>query len=168
MVRFLQLIIPAVAAMAAASCKHERHSAQEVINKLNLTANVEKGWFVETFADPDRFNNRTYSTAIYYLLEGREGASYWHKVDAVEVWHHYAGAPLRLDLSYNNGTATRHRVLGDDIFKDQRPQVVIDKNEWQRAQSLGDWTLVGTTVAPGFTADGFELAAPDWQPNDGI
>ena len=149
-----------------------KHSAQDVVQALNLTANVEKGYYVQTFVDPATVpgGNRSYSTAIYYLLEGAVGPSVWHEViDAAEVWHHYAGAPLRLDLSWNNGTATRHRVLGKDIFEDQAPQIAIAKGEWQRAESLGLWTLVGTTVAPGFEADAdsYALAAPGWQPNDG-
>ncbi|PSN74155.1 DUF985 domain protein [Corynespora cassiicola Philippines] len=145
----------------------EHRSAQEIIDKLNLTANVEKGWYIETFEDPGRYGNRSYSTAIYYLLEGAVGPSIWHTVDSVEVWHHYAGAPLRLDLSYNNGTPTVSKTLGKDLFDNQAPQIVIDGGRWQRAESLGQWTLVGTTVAPGFDENGFELADPDWEPNDG-
>lgn len=163
----VMLLLQGIAATPSRHGGIEARSAQEVIQKLNLTANVEKGWYIQTYEDAGTVNNRSYSTAIYYLLEGSVGASYWHKVDATEVWHHYAGAPLRLDLSYNNGTPTNHRVLGKEIFDNQAPQVVIEKNQWQRARSLGDWTLVGTTVAPGFDESGFELATPDWEPNDG-
>ncbi|KAF2108379.1 cupin superfamily protein [Lophiotrema nucula] len=164
----LALLAHGIAAAPHKPGKGPLHSAQEVIQKLNLTANPEKGYYIQTYEDPGEYNGRSYSTAIYYLLEGRVGASYWHKVDATEVWHHYAGSPLRLDLSWNNGTSTQHRVLGDDIFSAQRPQVVIEKQLWQRAQSLGEWTLVGTTVAPGFSEAGYEIASPDWEPNDGI
>ncbi|ORY01054.1 cupin family protein [Clohesyomyces aquaticus] len=146
-------------------CDVDTWSAQDVIQTLNLTANVEKGYYIETFADQAKINNRSYSTAIYYLLEGKVGPSYWHRVDAPEVWHHYAGALLRLDLSFDDGKPVDHRVLGKDIFHGQAPQVVINKMQWQRAESLGEWTLVGTTVAPGFTEGGFELAPPDWQPS---
>ncbi|KAF2649532.1 hypothetical protein K491DRAFT_698012 [Lophiostoma macrostomum CBS 122681] len=145
----------------------QTRSAQDVIQALNLTANVEKGYYVQTYEDPGTIGNRSYSTAIYYLLEGSVGASYWHKLDATEVWHHYTGAPLRIDLSWNNGSETRHRILGSDIFKGQSPQVAIEKQQWQRARSLGAWTLVGTTVAPGFDESGFELASADWSPNVG-
>lgn len=122
-----------------------RHTAQEVIAKLNLTANVEKGFYAQTFEDPDKVDNRSVSTAIYYLLEGVEGPSYWHRVDAVEIWHYYAGAPLTLSLSHDDGQPVRQTVLGPDIFNGERPQVAIQKMEWQHARSLGDWTLVGTT-----------------------
>lgn len=121
-------------------------SAHEIITKLNLTANVEKGYYAQTFVDPVLVNgNRSASTLIYYLLEGKDGDSVWHRVDAAEVWHYYAGAPLTLSLSYNNGSATEKHVLGQDIFNNESPQVVIMENQWQSARSHGDWTLVGTT-----------------------
>lgn len=143
--------------------------AEDVIEKLGLEPNPEKGFYRETFEDSVTSNNRSYSTAIYYLLEGKVGPSYWHRVvDAVEIWHFYSGAPLRLELSWNNGTATQQRILGYDIFDNQSLQVVIEKGQWQRAESLGSWTLVGTTVAPGFTESGFEMPEPGWEPNRGI
>lgn len=138
-------------------------SAQEVISQLNLIPNPERGWYIQTFEDPEKINNRSASTAIYYLLEKGE-VSYWHRLDATELWHYYAGAPLQLSLSFDDGEPVRLRTLGPDIFDDQAPQIVIEKGEWQRAESLGLWTLVGTTVAPGFIFEGFELAAEDWEP----
>ncbi|KAK6839824.1 hypothetical protein PG995_006916 [Apiospora arundinis] len=152
------------------------HTAQEFIAKLNLTANPEKGYFIQTFQDPDNVtitssngttSQRSFSTAIYYLLEGSDGDSVWHRVDAVEVWHYYAGAPLTLSLSYDDGKPITKKVLGPDIFSDdeQRPQVAIGKFQWQSARSHGNWTLVGTTVAPGFTNSGVELAPPGWTPS---
>lgn len=124
-----------------------KRSAAEVIAKLNLTANPEKGYFVQTFLDPDVVpgTNRSLSTAIYYLLEGKVGNSYWHRIDQAEGWHYYAGAPLRLELSTNDGTPVRAVKLGPDIFAGEQPQYVIKRWEWQRVRSLGDWTLVGTT-----------------------
>ncbi len=96
-------------------------------------------------------------TAIYYLL--REGErSHWHRVDATEVWHFYAGDPLELSVG-----ADRH-VLGPDVAAGQRPQHVVAAGEWQSARPLGRWTLVGCTVSPAFDFAGFELAPPDWAP----
>ncbi|KAK4202101.1 RmlC-like cupin domain-containing protein [Triangularia verruculosa] len=143
-------------------------SAAEVITALNLVPNVEAGYFIETFRDEfstDTATNRSASTAIYYLLEGKLGWSAWHKVDAAEVWHYYAGAPLTLSLSTNDGTGTRNVVLGQEIFNGEKPQIAVQRGEWQRARSAGKWTLVGTTVAPGFVEGGFELAPPEWVPN---
>jgi uncharacterized protein len=128
---------------------HKR-TAQEVIAKLNLIPNVERGYFAETFRDTDNVTsptstNRSASTAIYYLLEGAVGHSRWHRVDSVEVWHYYAGAPLTLSLSRDDGTPVREMKLGPDVFAGEQPQVVVGAWEWQRARSHGEWTLVGTT-----------------------
>lgn len=141
-----------------------KRSAQEVITQLSLTPHPERGWYIQAFEDPEKTNNRSASTAIYYLLEKGE-ISYWHRVlDATELWHYYLGAPLQLSLSFDDGKPVRHQILGPDIFDNQAPQIIIEKGEWQRAESLGDWTLVGCTVAPGFTYAGFEMAAEDWEP----
>ncbi|KAI1658258.1 RmlC-like cupin domain-containing protein [Daldinia decipiens] len=148
-----------------------QRSAQEVIAQLKLIPNDEKGYYVQTFEDTDLVtrssgnSTRSASTAIYYLLEGAVGSSYWHRVDAVEVWHYYAGAPLTLSLSNNDGKPPVDKVLGPDVFNNEQPQVVIPKGTWQSALSSGKWTLVGTTVAPGFVPDGVELAPPDWKPD---
>ncbi|KAF2973462.1 hypothetical protein GQX73_g121 [Xylaria multiplex] len=147
--------------------QHHLPTAQEVVDKLGLAPNVEGGYYVETFRDDLLLSdtNRSVSTAIYYLLEGPNVPSVWHRVDAVEVWHYYAGAPLILDISSNNGTPTRSHTLGPDLFSDQRPQVVIPADDWQRATSCGNWTLVGTTVSPAFVPEGYELAPDGWEPN---
>ena len=78
--------------------------------------------------------------------------------------HHYAGAPLTLELSWDNGSATDRVLLGDAVFRGQEPQGVVPARRWQRARSEGDWTLVGTTVAPGFVESGFEMRE-DWGPD---
>ena len=122
-------------------------SAQDVVAQLNLTTNVEGGYYLQTFQDPALVpgTNRSFSTAIYYLLEGSTGSSLWHRVDAAEVWHYYAGAPLTLSLSHDDGSPVKTVTLGPDVFHGQQPQYAIEKWEWQSAKSLGNWTLVGTT-----------------------
>ncbi|KAK4460427.1 putative cupin family protein [Cladorrhinum samala] len=149
----------------------EKRSAKEVIEALNLSPHPEKGYFVETFRDsatssaPGASQPRSNSTQIYYLLEGGAGQSHWHRVlDAVEVWHHYAGAPLCLSLSWDDGAPVRDVILGKDLWNGERPQIVVQKGEWQHARSLGDWTLVGCSVAPAFTMEGFEMAQEGWEP----
>ncbi|KUI66977.1 hypothetical protein VM1G_01929 [Cytospora mali] len=141
-------------------------SAQDVIAALNLAPHPEKGYFIETFRDAHTSSDkRSHSTCIYYLLEGESGLSHWHRVlDATEVWHYYAGAPLRLSLSWDDGKPVRDVVLGNDIWNGQKPQVVVEQGEWQHARSLGDWTLVGCTVAPAFTMESFEMAKEGWEP----
>ena len=137
-------------------------TADDIIRLLNLAPHPEGGFFRETFRDQAEPGERPASTAIYYLL--REGdRSHWHRVDAAEVWHWYAGDPLELSLSDGNKTETHH--LGSALDKGEHPQIVVPKMIWQSARSLGRYTLVGCTVAPAFTFEGFELAPPDWRPN---
>jgi len=62
-----------------------------------------------------------------------------------------------------NGRTTSH-VLGMDLAAGARPQIVVPAGAWQAAQSLGGWTLVGCTVAPGFEFSGFEMAPKGWAP----
>lgn len=144
---FSLLFFTASSAGSSAFVNINDRSADEVVKKLNLTANVEKGYFIETFEDSYRIPSlsRSASTAIYYLLEGSQGESAWHRVDAAELWHYYAGAPLVLSLSRDDGRPWRKKTLGPDIFAGQQPQVVVGRQEWQSARSLGNWTLVGTT-----------------------
>lgn len=136
-------------------------TAKDVIFTLALEPHPEGGWYRQTFADDVAAGQRAQSTAIYYLLE-RDQRSHWHRVDAVEVWHYYAGAALELSLS--DGTTVDVSVVGPQLGLGQRPQLVVPRHAWQSARSTGDWTLVGCTVAPGFQFSGFELAPPDWMP----
>ncbi len=137
-------------------------SAAQVIAALDLKPHPEGGHFRETFRDPAEAGGRSVGTAIYFLLDIGE-ASAWHRIDAAEIWHWYAGAPLVLTMSPNGHDASAHH-LGPEIGRGQRPQLVVPANHWQTATSLGAWTLVGCTVAPGFDFATFELAPPDWRP----
>jgi predicted cupin superfamily sugar epimerase len=137
-------------------------SAGGVIRLLELKPHPEGGHFRETFRDPRRIDGRAASTAIYFLL-ARGERSHWHRVDAVEVWHWYAGAPLALEIAEARRSGERI-TLGSDLAAGERPQAVVPADAWQAAQSLGDWTLCGCTVAPGFEFSGFELAPAGWAP----
>jgi predicted cupin superfamily sugar epimerase len=137
-------------------------TAKDIIAALRLERHPEGGWYIQTFQDPEMTNGRADSTAIFYLLEAGD-RSHWHTVDAVEIWHYHAGAPLALRLS-GDGRTVRTVTLGPDIIAGQIPQGIVRKGEWQSATSLGDWTLVGCTVAPGFEFSGFHMAAPGWEP----
>ena len=138
-------------------------SAAEIVRRLALAPHPEGGHYRETFRD-ERLDaeGRAMSSAIYYLLDVGE-TSEWHRVDAAETWHFYAGAPLVLTVSPNGHDAYAHR-LGPDLAAGQRPQLVVPAGQWQSATSLGAWTLVGCTVAPAFRFEGFELAPADWRP----
>ncbi len=138
-------------------------SAKEVIRLLQLQPHPEGGHFRETFRDPDGdAAGRSAGTAIYYLLEAGE-VSEWHRVDAAEIWHYYAGGPMVITISANGHDASAQH-LGPVLETGQRPQIVVPKGHWQSATSLGAWTLVGCTVAPGFEFAGFEMAPRDWRP----
>jgi uncharacterized protein len=140
-------------------------SASDVIRLLDLEPHPEGGHFRETFRDSRKVEGgRAASTAIYFLL-ARGERSHWHRVDAVEVWHWYAGARLLLEISTTSGRIERV-ALGPDLAAAEQPQAIVPAHAWQAAQSCGDWTLVGCTVAPGFEFSGFELARKDFAPRD--
>lgn len=140
-----------------------RLSAAEVIAHLELAPHPEGGHFRETFRDSRcDAHGRSASTAIYFLLVRGE-RSHWHRIDAVETWHYYAGDPLTLKIS--DAAGTRSVRLGPDIIAGEVPQAMVPAQAWQAAESNGDWTLVGCTVAPGFEFAKFELAPPNWQPS---
>jgi len=137
------------------------HSAAEMIAKLALKPHPEGGHYRETFRDPRMIDGRAASTAILFLL-ARGERSHWHRIDAVEVWHYYAGAPLKLEIV--DGAKEEIIRLGANVHAGEIPQVTVPARAWQAAETTGDWTLVGFTVAPGFSFDGLELAPRHWSP----
>lgn len=138
-------------------------AAERIKKELGLEPHPEGGWYAESFRDANDGSGRSLSTAIYFLLEAGD-VSHWHRVtDATEVWHFYAGSPLVITLSPNGHDARAFR-LGPNLPMGERPQIVVPANCWQTATSLGAWTLVGCTVAPGFEFAKFEMAPPDWRP----
>jgi hypothetical protein len=139
-------------------------TAADIIARLGLEPHPEGGHYRETFRDPRLdAGGRSFSTAIYFLLVRGE-RSHWHRIDAVEIWHYYAGSTLTLQIADADGR--RSVRLGPDLVAGELPQAVVPAQAWQAAESSGDWTLVGCTVAPGFDFAAFELAEPDWFPGD--
>jgi uncharacterized protein len=136
-------------------------TADDVITRLGLERHPEGGWFRETWRDDDHTGVRGHGSAIYYLLDAGE-RSHWHRVDAPEVWHRYAGGALVLRTAVDG--AVRADVLGDDLAAGERPQLVVPAGVWQSAHPLDGWVLVGCTVSPAFRFDGFELAPDGWEP----
>jgi predicted cupin superfamily sugar epimerase len=136
-------------------------TASDVIKVLDLKPHPEGGHYRETLRDPMSHGDRAVSTAIYFLLAAGE-VSRWHRIDATEVWHWYGGAPLALCLS--DGDEIVNVRVGMDLSSGERPQAIVPAGAWQSARTLGPWTLVGCTVAPGFLFDHFELAASGWEP----
>ncbi len=136
--------------------------AAAIIARLGLKPHPEGGHYAETFRHHGADGARGAMTAIYFLLRQGE-RSHWHRVDAAEIWHFYAGAPLTLSLSAD-GRAMRAAALGPDLARGEQPQIAVPAGWWQAAESRGAWTLVGCTVGPAFDFAGFELAPKDWQP----
>ncbi|RAU23347.1 cupin [Paramagnetospirillum kuznetsovii] len=136
----------------------------DIIARLNLRPHPEGGMYAETWRDDTPDGGRGAGTAIYYLLRAGE-RSHWHRVDATEIWHFYAGDPLTLRLS-EDGRSERKTVLGPDFAAGQSPQVIVAPQVWQAAEPAGRWTLVGCTVSPAFRFEGFEMAPTGWNPGD--
>jgi len=133
--------------------------AEQIIRTLRLEPHPEGGHYRETFRDRSGADGRAHSTAIYFLLKGGE-TSRWHRIDAAEIWHFHAGAALELRLRADDGDTVSH-VLGNTLAKQQRPQIIVPAGVWQTARSLGAYTLVGCTVAPGFLFERFEMMPDD-------
>ena len=134
-------------------------TADDIVRLLELSPHPEGGHFRETFRDDGK--PRGASTAIYYLLKAGQ-RSHWHRVDAAEAWHWYAGDALELSIVEDGATKTQ--ILGPNLTAGERPQIVVPNHAWQSARPLGRYTLVGCTVAPAFMFEGFEMAPPDWRP----
>lgn len=134
-------------------------TADEIIARLNLAPHPEGGHYRQTWIADAKDDQRPAGTAIYFLLKSGE-RSHWHRVDATEIWHHYAGAPLNLHLAATGAGPKQVHALGPDLAAGQLPQVIVPEHHWQSAETTGDWTLVGCTVSPAFQFEGFTLAAP--------
>jgi len=136
-------------------------SAAELIDALGLRPHPEGGFYRETFRDAASASGegpREASTAIYFLLPAGV-TSRWHRVDAAEVWHFYAGSPLLLSIAEADPSGGVSRLrLGSDVRAGEQPQAVVPAGAWQQAVSSGPYTLVGCTVAPAFQFERFEIA----------
>jgi predicted cupin superfamily sugar epimerase len=139
-------------------------TADQIIEALGLREHPEGGYFRETWRDLPAGGDRGSGTAIYYLLRHGE-VSNWHRIDATEIWHFYAGSPLELRI--RNGGVVTKGVLGNDLARGERPQLVVPAGAWQSARSRSGpregYTLVGCTVSPAFRFEGFELAPESFE-----
>jgi predicted cupin superfamily sugar epimerase len=134
--------------------------ADRIISALGLAPHPEGGWYRQTWvADGE---DRPSGTAILFLLRADE-RSHWHRVDATEIWHFHAGAPLILSLAATADGPLHHLRLGSDVLAGCLPQGIVPAHHWQCAATTGEWTLVGCTVSPGFRFEGFELAPPNFR-----
>lgn len=127
-------------------------SARGLIRKLGLRPHPEGGYYREIHRSRESVSTgkgpRSALTTIYFLLE-RGQKSVFHRVVSDEVWHYYAGAPLRLWRVSLDFKSSERLALGPP-GRGRSPVAVISAGEWQAAESAGDFTLTGCTVGPGF------------------
>lgn len=124
--------------------------AQLIADTLGLIPlPAEGGLFRQIWADG-------ISTAIYFLVSGADFSA-MHRLSGPEVYHFYAGAPLRLLLLDDATGVITEPVLGLDLLAGQRPQLAVPAGIWQGSSSTGEWSLVGTTMAPPFAWENFQL-----------
>ncbi len=134
-------------------------TADRIIASLDLQPHPEGGWYRQTWVANSTDDDRPSGTCIYFLLKQGE-RSHWHRVDAAEIWHFYAGAPLRLRIAATAEGPARSMMLGPELAAGQAPQLIVPEHHWQAAATTGAYTLVSCTVSPGFRFDGFDLAPP--------
>jgi predicted cupin superfamily sugar epimerase len=132
--------------------------AADLVSTLALQPHPEGGWYREIYRSPTRVEtprgSRSALTTIYYLLEQKQ-LSRWHVVQADEIWHFYAGAPLEL-VAYTPTSRAVERHLLDSPTSSV---AVIPTGVWQAARSLGEYSLVGCTVGPGFEFADFQFVS---------
>ncbi|MDP2581725.1 cupin domain-containing protein [Shimia thalassica] len=131
-------------------------TAADIIAHLQLEPHPEGGHYRQTWIGGGS-GARPAGTAIFFLLQAGE-RSHWHTVDATEIWHYHAGAPLVLSLSAKDTGPKQDHILGPDLMAGHSPQIIVPERHWQSAKTTGDWTLVGCTVSPAFQFEGFTLA----------
>lgn len=139
----------------------------KIIEKLGLEPHPEGGYFRETYRSIGEINeeslgkefssSRNFSTCIYFLLTS-DSFSAFHRIKQDEIWHFYDGSPIKLHTISERG---KHReyVIGKDILNGEQPQVVVNAGDWFAAEVINkdEFSLVGCTVAPGFSFEDFEL-----------
>lgn len=127
--------------------------AREVVALLGLEPlPQEGGLWTQVWRDD-------HGTAIYFLLTPEQFSAF-HRLDEVEIWHHYMGAPVTMILLEPDG-AVVERVLGDHLEEGERPCIVVPAGVWMGAETTGDWSLVGTTMMPPWEPNLFEVADRD-------
>lgn len=144
--------------------------AEELIEQLELVKHPEGGWYRETYrsdeviqktALPCRFaNDRTVSTAIYFLLQSGD-ISALHRIKSDEIWHFYSGESLIVHVITPQGEYYPLN-LGSNITAGETFQCVVPAGCWFGAEVSGfGYSFVGCTVAPGFDFADFEMGNRD-------
>ena len=135
------------------------HSLQDIVRMFAMERHRMAGWLSLHYSDSEIWG-RSKLSSMYYLLSGDEPLPL-HKLDGIEVWHHYMGAPAEMIVSHG-GASREVSLLGSDYGAGQRPQLAAPAHSWLSCRSLGDWTLLGCTMSPGYSPRSvFVLRADD-------
>src|SRR5436190_4781932 len=146
-------------------------TAQQLIEQYQLQSHPEGGYYLQTYCSselirrdalPNRFKgNRYFSTAIYFLLEGKQFSAF-HRIQSDELWHFYTGVALHIFLIYPDGRGEVLK-LGDGLANGYSFQQIVPAGCWFASRSAKEdgFSFVGCTVAPGFDFADFELAKKD-------
>lgn len=119
-----------------------RSQGEQIAQRLRLEPLPgEGGLFRRTYRD-------AYSSVIYFMVLAPDFSAL-HVLDSAEIYHWYAGSPLRMLLLHPDGQIEQP-ILGPDIAGGATPQCVVSAGVWQGSSTLGEWTLTGTTMAPPF------------------
>ncbi len=141
--------------------------AEYIIKKLALKPHPEGGYYREIYRSEEKINSlalpkryggdRNFSTSIYYLLKEGE-YSRLHRLKSDEIYHFYLGASVEIFLVYPKGKIET-KILGNNLEEGEYPQIIVPKNVWQGLRLVGNglFSLMGTTVSPGFDYNDFEL-----------
>jgi len=135
---------------------------EDIVKKLEMLPHPEGGYYKETYRSEmvEAFqgfsSGRSLKTAIYYLLEKGDFSAF-HKIKSDEMWHFYGGHPLEV-VEITTGGHLKKTIIGNDVLANQQPQYVVKAGHWFGSRSLGDYSLVGCTVSPGFDFQDFEMA----------
>ncbi len=140
--------------------------AKEYVDRLGLLPHPEGGFYKETYRSETKLTKNNLpngfivdpviSTAIYFLLTS-ESFSAFHKIKSDELWHFYDGDPLDVYQLTPQGPEVLSLGRGEGLSL----QGVVPASLWfgSRVRPPGNWSLVGCTVAPGFSFEDFELGS---------
>lgn len=132
---------------------------QEILSFFGMERHHSAGWYSPHYADSEIWGPAKLSS-MYYLLAGDEPLPL-QKLDGIEVWHYYMGAPAEIVVT-NGSHMHEVSLLGTELAAGQRPQLAVPAHFWRSCRSLGDWTLFGCTMSPGYSPrSSFVLNASD-------
>jgi uncharacterized protein len=144
--------------------------AGDIIKLLGLEPLAgEGGFFRETYRSSGKIprtalpsaykSDKNMGTAIYYLITP-DTFSALHRLPGDEIFHFYLGDPVIMLQLFPRGEG-KQVVLGNDIACGQNLHCIVPGGVWQGLSLMegGKYGLLGTTMAPGFDFEDFELGS---------